>query len=77
MSELNNMRFFGQWSVIAAQAMPGGRYQQGEEKDSYNENDRNNGLRLKNKKKMKEKRFSFYRSAFGTLPLARHISQLT
>jgi hypothetical protein len=36
------------------------RYQQGEEKDSDNENDRENGLRMKNEMTMKEKRFSFF-----------------
>ena len=60
-------------------------YQQGEEKDSNNENDRNNGLRMKNRMTMKEKRFSFFadpqerkeesRHTFGTLPFARHTSQ--
>jgi len=36
------------------------RYQQGEEKYSDNENDRNNGLRMKKEMTMKEKRFSFF-----------------
>jgi hypothetical protein len=36
------------------------RYQQGEEKDSDNENNRENGLRMKDKMTMKEKRFSFF-----------------
>jgi len=35
-------------------------YQQGEEKDSDNENDRNNGLRMKKVMTMTEKRFSFF-----------------
>ena len=61
------------------------RYQQGEEKDSDNENDRNNGLRMKNRMTMKEKRFSFFADpqerkaeslpTFGTLPFAQHTSQ--
>ena len=34
-------------------------YQQGEE-DSYTENDRENGLRMKKEMTMKEKRFSFF-----------------
>jgi hypothetical protein len=61
------------------------RYQQGEENDNDTENDRENGLRMKNEMTMKEKRFSFFadtqerkaesRSTFGTLPFARHISQ--
>jgi len=37
-----------------------GSYQQGEEKDSDTENDRENGLRMKNEMTMKEKRFSFF-----------------
>jgi len=37
-----------------------GSYQQGEEKDSDNENDRNNGLRMNKEMTMKEKRFSFF-----------------
>ena len=59
-------------------------YQQGEEKDSDTENDRENGLRMKNEMTMKEKRFSFFadpheikavsRHTFGTLPFARHTS---
>jgi len=59
-------------------------YQQGEE-DSYTENDRENGLRMKKEMTMKEKRFSFFadpqerkaesRPTFGTLPFARHTSQ--
>jgi hypothetical protein len=36
------------------------RYQQGEEKDSDIENDRQNGLRRKNKMTTKEKRFCFF-----------------
>ena len=36
------------------------RYQQGEEKGSDTENDRENGLRMKNEMTMKEKRFSFF-----------------
>jgi hypothetical protein len=36
------------------------RYQQGEEKDCDTENDRENGLRMKNRMKKKEKRFSFF-----------------
>jgi len=36
------------------------RYQQGERKDRDNENDRQNGLRMKNEMTMKEKRFSFF-----------------
>lgn len=40
-------------------SLPRNRYQQGEEKDSDNENDRNNGLRMKKEMTMKEKRFSF------------------
>ena len=62
-----------------------GRYQQGVEKDSDTENDRNNGLRMRNEKTMKEKRFSFFadpqerktvsRPTFGTLPFAQHTSQ--
>ena len=36
------------------------RYQQGEEKDSNNKNDRENGLRMKNEMTMKEKSFSFF-----------------
>jgi hypothetical protein len=61
------------------------RYQQGEEKDSDNENDRENGLRMKNEMTMKEKRFSFFadphekkaesRPTFGTLPFALHTGQ--
>ncbi|MBM3918616.1 MAG: hypothetical protein FJ344_03810 [Sphingomonadales bacterium] len=61
------------------------RYQQGEEKDSDTENDNENGLRMKNERRMKEKRFSFFadpqerkaesRPTFGTLPFARHTSQ--
>jgi len=61
------------------------RYQQGEEKDSDTENDRENGLRMKKEITMKEKRFSFFadpqerkevsRPTFGTLPFARHTSQ--
>ncbi len=61
------------------------RYQQGEEKDSDTENDRENGLRMKNEMKMKEKRFSFFsnpqerkaesRPTFGTLPFAQNTSQ--
>ncbi|MCB0273112.1 MAG: hypothetical protein KDD46_08860 [Bdellovibrionales bacterium] len=61
------------------------RYQQGEEKDSDTENDRENGLRMKNEMKMKEKRFSFFadpherkaesQRTIGTLPFARHTSQ--
>ena len=61
------------------------RYQQGEEKDSDNENDRNNGLRINKEMTMKEKRFSFFAHpqekkaeslpTFGTLPFARHTSQ--
>jgi len=45
----------------------------------------NNGLRMKNRMTIKEKRFSFFadphkekaksRSTFGTLPFARHTSQ--
>jgi hypothetical protein len=66
-------------------AKPQNRYQQGEENDNDTENDRENGLRMKNEMTMKEKRFSFFadtqerkaesRSTFGTLPFARHISQ--
>jgi hypothetical protein len=54
-------------------------------KDSDNENDRQNGLRMKNEMTMKDKRFSFFadpqerkaesRPTFGTLPFARHTSQ--
>ena len=54
-------------------------------KDSNNENDRNNDLRMKNRLTIKEKRFSFFadqqerkaesRHTFGTLPFARHTSQ--
>jgi hypothetical protein len=33
---------------------------EGEEKDSDNENNRENGLRMKDKMTMKEKRFSFF-----------------
>lgn len=54
-------------------------------KDSDNENDRENGLRMKNEMTMKEKRFSFFaypqegkaesQLTFGTLPFARHTSQ--
>jgi hypothetical protein len=54
-------------------------------KDRDNENDRKNGLRMKNEMTMKEKRFSFFadpqerkeesRPTFGTLPFARHASQ--
>ena len=54
-------------------------------KDSDNENDRENGLRMKNEMTMKEKRFSFFadpqerkaesRHTFGTLPFARHTCQ--
>ena len=53
-------------------------------KDSDNENDRKNGLRMKDRNTMKEKRFSFFadpqerkaesRPTFGTLPFARHTS---
>jgi len=60
------------------------RYQQGEE-DSDIENNRQNGLRMKNEVTMKEKRFSFFadpqerkaesQHTFGTLPFARHTSQ--
>jgi hypothetical protein len=52
--------------------------------DRDTENDRINGLRMKNND-MKEKRFSFFadpqerkaesRPTFGTLPFARHTSQ--
>jgi len=59
-------------------------YQQGEEKDSDNENDRNNGLRIKKELTMTEKRFSFFAApqerkaesqpTFGPLPFARHAS---
>jgi len=54
-------------------------------KDSDNENDRQNGLRMKNENTMTEKRFSFFADpqerkaeslpTFGTLPFARHASQ--
>ena len=54
-------------------------------KDSDTENDRLNGLRMKNEKTMNENRFSFFadpqkrkaesRPTFGTLPFARHTSQ--
>ena len=60
------------------------RYQQGEEKDSDNVNNRNNGLRMKNEMTMREKRFSFFadpqerkaesQPTFGTLPFVRHTS---
>ncbi len=60
-------------------------YQQGEEKDSDNENDREIGLRMNNKMTMTEKRFSFFadpqerksesQPTFGTLPFARHTNQ--
>lgn len=54
-------------------------------KDSDNENDRENGLRMKNEMTMKDKRFSFFADpqkrnveslpTFGTLPFARHTNQ--
>jgi len=54
-------------------------------KDRDTENDRENGLRIKKKMTIKEKRFSFFadpqerkaesRHTFGTLPFARHTSQ--
>ncbi len=53
-------------------------------KDSDTENDRQNGLRMKNRLTMKVKRFSFLadpqerkaevQHTFGTLPFARHTS---
>ena len=46
-------------TCFATEQQPPIRYQQGEEKDSINENDRVNGLRMKNND-MKEKRFSFF-----------------
>ena len=67
-------------NVVHTQMLPTRR-----RKDSDNENDRNNGLRMKYKMTMKEKRFSFFadpqerkeesRPTFGTLPFARHTSQ--
>ncbi|MDD2345150.1 MAG: hypothetical protein PHY85_03300, partial [Bacteroidales bacterium] len=54
-------------------------------KDRDTENDRKNGLRMKNEMIMKDKRFSFFavpqerkaesRPTFGTFPFARHTSQ--
>jgi len=60
-------------------------YQQGEKRHSDNENDIENGLRMKKEITVKEKRFSFFANpqerkaeslpTFGTLPFARHTSQ--
>ena len=54
-------------------------------KDSATENDRQNGLRIKHRMTMIEKRFCFFadpqerkeecQPTFGTLPFARHTSQ--
>jgi|WetSurMetagenome_2_1015567.scaffolds.fasta_scaffold266200_2 hypothetical protein len=61
------------------------RYQQGEKRNSDNENDRENGLRMKKEITVKEKRFSFFANTqerkaesqptFGALPFARHTNQ--
>jgi len=46
-------------SEIGNKNIPPNRYHQGEEKDSINENDRVNGLRMNNKMTMKEKNLVF------------------
>ena len=47
-------------------------YQQGEEKDSDNENDRVNGLRIKNRITIKEERFSFFAYRHNRKAVCRH-----
>ena len=76
----------GKYTVTKFATSPsGGTLPTRRRKDSDTENDRENGLRMKNEMIMKEKRFSFFadpqerkaesRPTFGTLPFARHTSQ--